>query len=76
MNNLLTYAKQNKHPLCVTVEIPGQKQKEFKLSAKRYQQMVKNYCAWYNTCTVLHSYNDYEDGVRLANGIEFKAILY
>lgn len=76
MNNLLTYAKQANHPLFVTVEIPGQKIKEFKLSLKRYQQMIKNYCSWYNTVTICHSYNDYEDGVKLANGIEFKAILY
>lgn len=76
MNNLLTYAKQANHPLLVTVEIPGNKPKEFKLSLKRYKQMVKNYCLWYNTCTVMHSWNDYEDTVKLANKITFNAILY
>jgi hypothetical protein len=76
MNNLLTYAKQANHPLFITVEIPGQKNKEFKLSLKRYKQMIKNYCSWYKTTTVCHSYTDYEDEVRLANKITFKAILY
>lgn len=76
MNNLLTYAKQANHPLFVIVEIPGQKTKEFKLSLKRHQQMVKNYCRWYDTIIIGHTYNDYEDGVRLANGITINAALY
>lgn len=76
MTNLLTYAKTNRHPLFVTVEMPTGAKKEFKLTVARYQQMIKNYCNWYKTTTVSHSYNDYEDTVRLANKIEFNAILY
>ena len=75
MSDVLLYAKQTSHPLYVTVKI-DKEEKNFKLSLKRYKQMIKNYCAWYGTTTVSHSYSDYEDTVRLANGIEFKAILY
>ena len=75
MSDVLLYAKQANHPLYVTVK-RDKEEKNFKLSLKRYKQMIKNYCIWYNTRTVCHAYNDYEDTVTLANGIEFKAILY
>lgn len=76
MSDVLLYAKQTNHPLFVRIEISKETKKEFKLSLKRYKQMIKNYCAWYNTVTVSHYYSDIEDTVRLANGITFNAILY
>ena len=75
MSDVLIYARQANHPLFVTVSLPNET-KEFKLSLKRYRQMIKNYCIWYNAVTVLHTYNDFEDNVRLSNGITFTAMLY
>ena len=73
--NVVTYALQENCPLLVEVTGDG-KRRTFKLSVSEYRDKIKRYCAWFSTCTVSKTYNDWQETVRLANGIEFNAYLY
>jgi hypothetical protein len=77
----MEYAKVTGHLLWVTITTPAGAQdlsevKKLKVSHRRYKQLIKNYCTYYNAVVTSHVFNDYEDNVRLSNQVEFNAILY
>lgn len=75
MSSVTSYALQENHPLLVEVTGDGDK-RCFKLTVKQYREKIKKYCAWFETTTVSKTYNDYQETVRLGNGIEFNVYLY
>lgn len=75
MSSVTLYALQENHPLLVEVTGDGDK-RYFKLTVAQYKEKIKKYCAWFDTTTVSKTYNDYQETVRLGNGIEFNVYLY
>lgn len=75
MSSVTAYAQKENHPLLVEVTGDGKK-RCFKLTVKQYRDKIKKYCAWFETETVSKTYDDYQETVRLGNGIEFNVCLY
>lgn len=75
MSSVTSYALKENHPLMVSVSGDGPT-RQFKLSVREYRAKIRKYCAYFNTIAVSKVYDEYEETVKLANGIVFNACLY
>lgn len=72
----IIYAKKTGHPLVVTIMGRDDSPRTFKMSAKELMKSIRRHCAFYGAVKVSEIHGEYEDTIRLSNGMEFNVMLY